>query len=149
MISGPFGQLENLRQIFSAYIEYQMANLVGFASDEFGSSPEIDAALDGLMARTADLAQQDYVQPATFLGVAGTKIFRDDIYGRLRIPFPADHRAYQRLGFYQTFPQRDLASNLLNMFVAPLLSMPRLRQEFNKRMKVQMAAPLKSVVDKS
>ena len=149
VISGPFGQLENLRQIFSAYIEYQMANLVGFASDEFGSSPEIDAALDGLMARTADLAQQDYVQPATFLGVAGTKIFRDDIYGRLRIPFPADHRAYQRLGFYQTFPQRDLASNLLNMFVAPLLSMPRLRQEFNKRMKVQMAAPLKSVVDKS
>jgi len=101
------------------------------------------------MGRAVHLADQVYVQPATFLGVGGTKIFRDDIYGRLRIPFPADHRAYQRLGFYKTFPQRDLLSMLLNTFVAPLLSIRKLRQEFNKQMKVQMAAPLKHVVDKA
>ena len=50
---------------------------------------------------------------------------------------------YQRLGFYKTFPQRDLLSVLLNTFVAPLMSIRRLRQEFNKQVKVQMAAPLK------
>ena len=149
VISGPFSQLENLREIFSGFVEYQMGNLVGFASDEFGTSEEIDAILDGLMGRAVHLADQVYVQPATFLGVGGTKIFRDDIYGRLRIPFPADHRAYQRLGFYKTFPQRDLLSMLLNTFVAPLLSIRKLRQEFNKQMKVQMAAPLKHVVDKA
>lgn len=149
VISGPFSQLENLREIFTAFMEYQMANLVGFASDEFGTSEEIDAVLDSLMDRAALLADQGYTQPATFLGVAGTKIFRDDIYGRLRIPFPADHRAYQRLGFYKTFPQRDLRSGLINTFVAPLLSIPSLRNGFNKQMKVQMAAPLKQVVDKA
>ncbi len=149
VISGPFSQLENLREIFTAFTEYQMANLVGFASDEFGTSEQIDAVLDGMMGRAASLAEQAYVQPATFLGVGGTKIFRDDVYGHLRIPFPADHRAYQRLGFYKTFPQRDLQTVLLNTFVAPLLSIRRLRQEFNKMIKVQMAAPLKKVVDKT
>jgi hypothetical protein len=149
VISGPFSQLENLREIFSGFVEYQMGNLVGFASDEFGTSAEIDAVLDGLMERAVHLADQVYVQPPTFLGVGGTKIFRDDIYGHLRIPFPADHRAYQRLGFYKTFPQRDLLSMLLNTLVGPLLSIRRLRQEFNKQIKVQMAAPLKKVVDKA
>jgi multimeric flavodoxin WrbA len=148
VISGPFSQLENLREIFTGFAEYQMANLVGFASDEFGTSQEIDAVLDGMMGRAASLAEQIYVQPATFLGVGGTKLFRDDIYGRLRIVFAADHRAYQRLGFYKTFPQRDLMNILLNTFVAPLLSIRRLRREFDKRVKVQMAAPLKQVVDK-
>ncbi len=149
VISGPFSQLENLREIFTAYTEYQMANLVGFASDEFGASQEIDAVLDGMMQRAANLADQKYMQPATFLGVGGTKLFRDDMYGRLRIVFAADHRAYQRLGFYKTFPQRDLMSTLLNTFVAPLLLIRRVRQEFNKQVKVQMAAPLKNVVDKA
>jgi multimeric flavodoxin WrbA len=149
IISGPFSQLENLREIFTAFMEYQMANLVGFASDEFGTSAEIDAVLDGLMERAIDLADQAYVKPATFLGVGGTKIFRDDIYGRLRIPFAADHRAYSRLGFYNTFPQRDLRTVLLNTFVGPLLSIRRLRQGFNKVLKVQMVAPLKKVVDKA
>ncbi len=126
-----------------------MANLVGFASDEFGTSQEIDAVLDGMMGRAASLAEQIYVRPATFLGVGGTKLFRDDIFGRLRIVFAADHRAYQRLGFYKTFPQRNLMTGLLNTFVAPLLSIRRLRQVFNKQVKVQMAAPLKHVVDKA
>ena len=44
-------------------------------------------------------------RPLTFLGVSEVKIFRDDIYGHLRMVFPADHRAYQALGFYKTFPQ--------------------------------------------
>ena len=149
IISGPFSQLENLREILTAFMEYQLANLVGFASDEFGTSQEIDAVLDGLMRRTAGLSEQSYVQPASFLGVGGTRIFRDDIFGRLRIPFPADHRAYTRLGFYKTFPQRNLGVTLLNTFVGPLLSIRRLRQGFNKVIKVQMVAPLKKVVDKA
>jgi multimeric flavodoxin WrbA len=149
LISGPFGQLENLREIFNAYMEYQMANLVGYVSDEFGSSQEIDAALDGLMTKAIHLSEQSYVKPITFLGVGGMKVFRDDIYGPLRIPFPADHRAFQRLGYYKTFPQRDLRSVLLNFFVGPLLSIRKLRKEFNKGMKVQMGAPLRKVVDKA
>ena len=148
VISGPFGQLENLREIFSAFIEYQKGNLAGFASDEFGSSAEIDAALDGLMARTLTLAAQAYVQPETFLGIGGMKIFRDDIYGRLRLPFPGDHRAFQKLGFYKTFPQRDWQNALLNLFFGPLLEIQRFRKYFTKEIKVQMVAPLKKVVEK-
>jgi multimeric flavodoxin WrbA len=148
VISGPFSQLENLREIFTAFMEYQQANLAGFASDEFGNSQEIDAVLDGLMARAVTLSDQAYMQPATFLGVGGIKIFRDDIYGRLRIPFAADHSAYNRMGFYKTFPQRDLGTMLLNTFAGPLLSIRRLRQGFDKVIKVQMVAPLKRIVDK-
>lgn len=148
VISGPLSQLENLRQIFTAYAEFQMANLVGFAGDEFGSSEEIDAILDGLMARAVHLAQEGYIQPETFLGVGGMKVFRDDIYGPLRVVFPADYRAYKRLGFYKTFPQNDPKTLLINAIAIPLLSIPKMRQGFNTQIKEQMVAPLKAIVDK-
>ena len=67
-------------------------------------------------------------RPLTFLGISGIKIFRDDIWGRLRMVFPADHNAYKQLGFYKTFPQRDLRQRLMNLVILPLLSIPKIRK---------------------
>jgi hypothetical protein len=77
------------------------------------------------------------------------KIFRDDIYGRLRTVFAGDHRAYRRLGIYRTFPQAELGTTLLNTFVAPIVNLPPIRKEFDKVMKKQMVLPHKQVVAKA
>ncbi|HVN52939.1 MAG TPA: NAD(P)H-dependent oxidoreductase [Anaerolineaceae bacterium] len=148
LVSGPFSQVPNLMEIMEGFFQFQGATLVGVVSDENGESADIDRLIDQLAARLLENARIGCTRPQTFLGVGGMKIFRDDVYSRLRFVFPADHRAYQRLGFYQTFPQRDLQSALLNTFVAPIINLPPIRRKFNTMIKPQMVRPLQMVVEK-
>ena len=77
------------------------------------------------------------------------KIFRDDIYGRLRTIFPADHRAYKKSGLYKTFPQAEFSIMTLNTFGAPILNLPPIRKKFDKMIKKQMVERHKQVVAKA
>jgi multimeric flavodoxin WrbA len=149
VISGPFSQVPNLMEIFRGFFEFQGANIVGVVSDESGTSADLDRLLDQLMASALAYAQAGYTHPQTFLGVGGMKLFRDDIYGRLRTVFAADHRAFRRMGIYRTFPQAELGTTLLNTFVAPIVNLPPIRKEFDKVMKKQMVLPHKQVVAKA
>ena len=111
LISGPLQQIPNLRQILEAYTELQRANLAGIVSDDCQDCAELDGVLDGLARRLVACAQSGYLAPPTFLGVAGRKLFRDEIWGSLRFVFHADHRYYQRHGLYD-FPRRSLKTRL-------------------------------------
>jgi multimeric flavodoxin WrbA len=153
IVSGPLAQIPTLREILEAWVQFQQSNVVGFVTDE-GSvsagddSAHIDALLQNLAQRMVWFSDQDYVQPQTFLGVGGTKVFRDDIWGRLRIVFQADHRAYKQLGFYD-FPQRDLGVRALNAVVSPLLRIPRVREMFTRRIKEGMVGPYQKLFESS
>jgi multimeric flavodoxin WrbA len=155
IISGPLSQIPNLREILEAWVQMQRSNVAGFVTDEGGAdaasgssagdSAEIDGLLHHLAERLIWFSDRGYVQPQTFLGVGGLKIFRDDMWGRLRIPFLADHRAYKRLGVYD-FPQKDLKVRALNALVAPLMRIPRVREEYTKRIKEGMIQPYQRVL---
>lgn len=158
VVSGPLSQEPNLMQVFRGFFEFQGANLVGAVSDEAdfltdgtssASSAELDRRLDQLMARAVTYAQNGYRRPQTFLGVGGMKIFRDDIYGRLRMIFPADHRAYRKNGLYKTFPQAELGNMMLNTFEVPIINLPPIRKQFDKMIKKQMVEPYKQLVAKA
>jgi hypothetical protein len=94
-------------------------------------------------------ALNGYSRPQTFLGVGGMKIFRDDIYGRLRMIFPADHKAYKKNGLYKTFPQSEYSTMMQNTFVVPVVNLPPIRKGFDKMVKKQMVEPYKQVVAKA
>lgn len=149
VVSGPLSQEANLLEVFRGFFEFQGATLVGAVSDEGDSAEDLDRLLDQLMRRSLAYALNGYVRPQTFLGVGGMKIFRDDIYGRLRTIFPADHKAYQKSGLYKTFPQMDVGNMLLNTFGAPVLNLPPIRKKFDKMIKKQMVGPHKQVVAKA
>lgn len=149
LVSGPLAQVSNLREVLQAYYELQGANLVGIVTDENGTSAEMDAVLDQLVETTLRSAVEGAERPKTFLGIGGLKLFRDDMYGRLRMVFPADFRAYRRMGLYKTFPQANLGLMLLNTFVSPLVNLPPIRRKFDDMMKEQMVLPLKQVVEKA
>jgi multimeric flavodoxin WrbA len=149
VISGPLSQESNLMEIMRGFFEFQSANLVGVVTDESGDSADLDRLLDRLMARAMAYAESGYARPQTFLGVGGMKIFRDDMYGRLRMVFEADHNAYNKMGLYKTFPQAEWGTTLMNTFVTPVVDLPPVRKKFNKMIKKQMVTPHQQVVAKA
>jgi len=146
IISGPLSQVPNLRQILEAYVEFQQANLVDFVTDEYGDSPQIDATLQSFAKRLISFSEKDYVKPRTFLGVGGMKIFRDEVWGKLRFPFQADHRFYGNHGVYD-FPQRDYKARMRTTLLRFLTKIPNIRKEiYEKTMREKMIKPLQKVV---
>ncbi len=148
LISGPFGQLPNLRQIFEAYVEWQQANLVGIVTDEQAESGKIDEMIDELALRSIEYTNSRYIRPATFLGVGGMKIFRDEIWGPLRFPFHADHQFYKGNGSYD-FPQQDYATRMRNLLFGLMIKIPAIRKEiYGKLLIDKMVEPYKKLLAK-
>lgn len=137
VISGPLNQISNLREMMTAYVEIQRANIVGFISDDMGSPEEIKTSLQSFASRAPLYSQKSYIKSPTFYKVGGAKIFRDAVYSRLRPVFQADHRYYKQHGFYD-FPQKNYKWRMINSTLILLLKIPRVRKEFLKRMKVEM-----------
>jgi multimeric flavodoxin WrbA len=147
LVSGPLAQNANLRQILEAYGEFQQTGFLGIVTDE-GSSPETDALLDRLAAAAVEQSARGYLPPPSFLGVAGRKLFRDEIWARMRFPFVADHRYYQANGYYD-FPQREWGVRLRTLFMYWLAHIPAVRKEiYGPRMTEHMVAPLRKLVAK-
>ena len=148
IIAGPLRQIPNLRQILEAYTEWQQANLVDIVTDEEEDSKMLDARLQHLAERAIHLAEKNYIKPKTFLGVGGMKIFRDDVWGKLRFPFQADHQFYKNHGFYD-FPQRDYKNRMMATILMLLTKIPYMRKEiYRKRMREEMVKPFQKVVQR-
>jgi len=148
VISGPLGQVQNLREILAGYVGMQHANLVGFVSDDIGSSAEIDAALQGIAVYAVRCERLGYVQPPTFYQVGGGKIFRDAIWSRLRFVFQADHKYFKERGFYD-FPRRGFRWWMTSGSLIVLTKIPFLRREFIKRVKEEMIKPYVRILNRS
>ena len=147
IISGPLGQIPNLCQFFEAYVQFQQSNVVGFVTDEFGDSFEIDRLLQNLAERLVRFSDGGYIKPPTFLGIGGARILQDAIWNA-RVVFQADHRAYKELGMYDSPPQ-DLKMRVMNRIVPLLLKMQGFRREFRSRMKDEMLKPYQKVLQTS
>ncbi len=149
VIAGPLSANPHLREILQAYFEMMEANLVAIVSDECSDSVTLDGQLDLLALQLITFSQQNYRKPRTFLGIAGHKLLRDAIWGRLRFPFIADHRYFKTHGGYD-FPQRDWRSRLRNGFMLLLMKIPRIREEvYRKRIKSEMVKALQKVVEEA
>jgi len=146
LVSGPLAASPHLREIFQGTAESQGANLTDIVSDEVADSAKLDALLDGLAERAVRCAERGYIRPGLFPGVAGAKLFRDEMWGRLRFPFVADHRYYRRHGWYD-FPQKDLGSQLRNLLLMTLCLIPKIRRDiYERRMKEEMIKPFRRLL---
>jgi multimeric flavodoxin WrbA len=149
VLSGPLAELPHLRQAMEAYTEFQRGNFAGVVTDEGSDSDGVDDNLRALAHRLIDSAARGYIRPMTFLGVAAMKVFRDDMYGRLRFPFQADHKYYKEHGLYD-FPQKHYRVRLRNGILGLLAHIPSFRKEvYKRRMKEEMLKPLKDFVDRA
>lgn len=145
LISGPLQQLPMLREIIEAGAQLDGAGLAGIATDEAETSEGIGHTLDTLCQTLAYYAGSDVRMPQTFLGIAGTKLFRDEMWGNLRFVFVADHRYYKANGFYD-FPQKDYKVRLRNLLLMPLMKIPSVRRWFQKNMRENMLRSYKGII---
>lgn len=147
VVAGPLSRNPHLREVLEAYCECMLTNLVAIVSDECDEATALDAQLDLLARRLVTCSVQDYRKPQTFLGVAGTKLLRDEVWGRLRFPFVADHRYYKTHGIYD-FPHRHWRMRLRNSLMMMLVKNSRMREEvYQRRMKGEMVKAMQRVVD--
>lgn len=145
LISGPLSDIPNLREIFQAYCEWQGADLVDIITDE-NSSEDINRLMDNFASRLVMFSRSGFVSPATFLGVGGMRIFRDDIWGRLKFVFQADYKYYEENGIFD-FPQDDKKTIEINEKMITLTGNPEMREKVRKMFKTEMVKPMKYIVD--
>ncbi|WP_238904172.1 NAD(P)H-dependent oxidoreductase [Clostridium sp. YIM B02506] len=147
IISGPLTQIPNLKQIFESYTQWQRANLVDFVTDEYSSINEIDNQLYALALKAINLSLADFIKPSTFLGVGGMKIFRDDIYGKLRFPFLADYKAYKKLGIFD-FSHNSLKYKIMSTIFLIMTKFPKIKNEiYSNQIKPGMIQKLKKIAE--
>jgi len=147
IISGPLSQNANLIQILEASsTARQDAIHVDMITDECENSSEIDTQLQSFAERLVSYSINGYIKPQNFLGVGGHKIFRDDIWGRLRMVWQADHRYFKKHGKYD-FPQKDYKIRIMTAIMMLLTKIPKFRKKFYANLKKSPAERLKKFIE--
>ena len=147
IISGPLRQMPNLRQLFEVYVEEQRCNLVGFATDEDTNPQRVTEGLQGLAAKLDWALAHDQKTPHTCISVGLRLLFKDFVKTNSGL-FRADHIYYKKHGLYRGHRNR-FKRWLQNLLFTFMCSVPFLRRQFQKQMKVGMIADLKKIVDKA
>ena len=147
LISGPFKQNQNLRQLFESWSEAEKVAALEFVSDDGLTSEELDWRISTVAAQAAQLSK-NYQVTQSFLGVGGMKIFRDELYGRIRFPFVADYAYYKEHGLFD-FEHNKLKYKLQYYIMMILMKFPKVRDKMlKKEMKEQMIKPYRKVIAK-
>jgi multimeric flavodoxin WrbA len=148
IISGPLSRTQNLIQILEASsTTRQDANHADIVTDECGNSADLDALLQSFAERLVSFAEKEYVRPQNFLGVGGHKVFRDNIWGRLRMIWQADHRYYKKHGKYD-FPQKELKLWIANPIMMALTKIPMFRKKFYANLTKFSSGRLKKIAER-
>jgi hypothetical protein len=149
IVSGPLGEIANLREILEAYTELNGGNLVDFVTDECKNGPEINSLLQSMARRLVSSSQSNYIKPPTFYTVGGRTLLRDYVWGRIRFPFQADHKYYKEHDIYD-FPHKNRLRIIRNKALFALTKIPWIRKEiYEKKIKKLMLRKLEKALKKS
>ncbi|MDC7126507.1 MAG: NAD(P)H-dependent oxidoreductase [Spirochaetales bacterium] len=130
LISGPFAQCDNLKTTLRGYTETNGGSLTAFISDDIEDSEKITKAIFSLPEKMINRAENNYIQPKGFLGEAGHKVFRDDIFSHLKFVFQEDHKYYKKNGLYD-FPHKKRMMRFMSSFMVLLTKFPGIRKKIN------------------
>ena len=136
VVSGPLRALPELRETYEAWVEAPaLASCVlrlrrgRKPGRRPGSGRLWMSGWTSSPSGSCGCRVSGYIKPRTFLGVAGMKVFRDDIWAQLRVVFRADHKAYKQRGYYD-FPQRRIARRILMSLAWIVTGLPLIRSRF-------------------
>ena len=147
LISGPLSQNHNLRDILQSYVEVNKGFPAGFISDESADSALITAEIADLVSRLTTRAACSVRVPQSFLGVGGTKVFRDDVFSHLRFVFQVDDKYYKKEGIYD-FPYKKLKRRFMSSAAILLTKIPPMRKVIRQQLRQGMVRPYDKLFSK-
>lgn len=142
LLDGDIRSNPALRDGLTGFFEWQGGSLNGIAASGENS-------VNALSRRVINSLETGYLKPATFLGVGGIKIFRDDIYTHLRMVFKADHKYYRKNGIYGTLPHKKPFQLLGFGLLGLIASVPPVRKKMTAKMRDFMLMPYRGVLKKA
>ncbi len=145
VVLGELSAIPNIRQFIEAYSEVSQANIAGIVSSELNDPQAFSKDIDLLVKRAAFFHKEKFLAPDTFLGNGGRRIFRDEIWGFMRVIFSADYKFYKKNKMFD-FPTKKLINKTVIPFAARLMRIPALRNGMNKNLKKGMIAGLSKIV---
>ena len=140
LISGPLSQNHNAREILQSYVEVNKGLSAGFVSDESADIEQITSEITDLVSRLITRSELSLKLPQSFLGVGGTKIFRDDVFSHLKFVFQVDHKYYKKNGIYD-FPQKKFKQRLMSSAAILLTLIPPMRKVIRQQLRQGMIRP--------
>lgn len=144
IISGPLSQNSNMREVLTGFFETMEVTVTGIVTDE---GECIEEKLDGFANTMDNYIKTKYYPPRQFLGEAGHKIFRDEIYSNLKGVFIADHKYYKKNGMYD-FPQKKLKDRVVSRFMYFGMKIPSVRKHIQQNMVEYMIKPYEQLYKK-
>ncbi|MFW6312642.1 MAG: hypothetical protein ACOC2N_02010 [Spirochaetota bacterium] len=91
--------------------------------------------------------EADLHPPVTFRGVAGLRLFRDEIFGGLSFVFQADDAYYRKHGIYDFRRRRRGRRRAKTAIMKALTRIPPMRNEIRNRLQAKMVKPCQRVVE--
>lgn len=148
LVSGPLSENYNIREIINGYTETNGAHLVGIVTDEPNVGYRGENGLTVLAAELLYCFQNATSKPVSFLGTAGMRIFRDEVFSGLRVVFQEDHKYYRRHGVYD-FPTRRVFRRIGIALLSLFLKLSPVRKQFISRMKEGMVQPYRKIIEQT
>ncbi len=140
LISGPLSHEQNLQEILYTYGELQEADKTWLISDEVPDSSALDDRIEGILRNVLLKSPYQEARPVTFRRVGGYKVFRDEVFGGLKLVFRRDHKTYRRTGVYD-FPLKNPLKRL-GIFLGYLVTgIPFINRKMSEDMIQNMIRP--------
>lgn len=140
LISGAYRRESNLQMVINGRAGVGGNFLAGVASDECNPVEEIEKVAQTL----AWALKTGYQPPADFLGVGGSKIFRDLIW-LMKGLMKADHKFFRENDLYD-FPQKNRGTRIKMFLVGSLLASKTVRAKMGNRMTKEMMRPYEKML---
>lgn len=141
LVSGNYSDETNLKLILEGRGEVGGNFIAGIVSDEADTDYNIDVMAEIL----AYSIKSGFNKPANFLGVGGSKIFRDLVY-QMRGMMRADHKFYKEHNQYD-FPQKHKLISMAMYLVGAMLGSDKIRAKMGNKMNEGMLMPYKKILD--
>jgi len=146
LVAGDLTANPQVLEMIRGMDQFMECQPIGIASDERGAAL-CQRQLSQLMDASNRPFDENKIPPQLFSGIAGKLIFRDAIFGTMRLVFPMDHRYYKKNGRYN-FPQKQWKARILVWLATPLLKLPPIRKGLQKNMISGMVRPYQKVLAK-
>ena len=141
LISGNYSDETNLQMILEGRGEVGGNFIAGIATDEADTDYNIDKLAENLSYAITN----SFNKPANFLGVGGSKIFRDLVY-MMRGMMKADHKFYKQHNQYD-FPQKHKVMSMAMYLVGAMLGSEKIRAKMGNKMNEGMLMPYVKILN--